>query len=356
MKTFAEKILAWYDREKRELPWRNTRNPYYIWLSEVIMQQTQIVQGLSYYNKFIETYPTVNDLAAANEQDVLLLWQGLGYYSRVRNLHFTAKYIAHELGSKFPVTFKELLKLKGVGEYTAAAIASICYDERQAAVDGNVLRVIARVFGLNKPINSTAGKKEVKELSDKFISETRPGDYNQAMMDFGATQCTPKNPSCESCIFKKDCLAYQQNKVSVIPVKTKAKAKVDEYFHYFVIISDTQIILHRRTSGIWKNMYDFPAIVSGKKVNLTKLKTEFSKQFFDTDFLEVGEEIKHVLSHRNLYIRFFATAADDKIIAKVISNDADMETVKLVDIKKYPMPIVIANFIDSFDFMQLVND
>ena len=232
---FSNKLISWYLQNKRDLPWRKTKNPYFVWLSEIMLQQTRVAQGMSYYLKFTETFPTVFDLAKADESTVLKMWQGLGYYSRARNLHATAKHIAFELDGKFPSTYKEIVKLKGIGDYTASAIASICFTEPTAVVDGNVYRVLSRYFGIETPINSSAGNKEFKELAQTLIDTLKPGTYNQAIMDFGAIQCKPKNPICLFCPFSESCVALQKNKIDTLPVKDKKTKVRDRYFNYLVL-------------------------------------------------------------------------------------------------------------------------
>ena len=217
----SEKLIYWYLQNKRELPWRKTKDPYRVWLSEIMLQQTRVAQGLPYFLKFTKAFPTVFDLAKADESEVLKLWQGLGYYSRARNLHFTAKYIAEELNGMFPENYKGLLQLKGVGDYTASAIASICYDEPVAVVDGNVYRVLSRYFGIATPINSTKGIKEFKELAQTLIDASQPGVYNQAIMDFGALHCKPQNPLCNECPVSDSCVALAKNSIKELPVKER---------------------------------------------------------------------------------------------------------------------------------------
>ncbi|EPR73210.1 A/G-specific adenine glycosylase [Winogradskyella psychrotolerans RS-3] len=233
---FNHKLITWYSDKKRELPWRETSNPYYIWLSEIILQQTQVKQGLPYYDAFVTQYPTIFDLANASETSILKLWQGLGYYSRARNLHFTAKHIVNELDGKFPNTYKDLLKLKGVGDYTASAIASIAFNEVAAVVDGNVYRVLSRYFGIETPINSTLGIKEFKSLASTLIDHKQPATYNQAIMEFGAIQCKPKNPDCTVCPFQDSCVALQNQMVDVLPVKLKKTKVTVKYFNFLVFM------------------------------------------------------------------------------------------------------------------------
>ena len=245
---FSKLLILWYIDHKRELPWRLTKNPYAIWISEIILQQTRVAQGLPYYNAFISTFPTINDLAKAPEEKVLKLWQGLGYYSRARNLHVTAKYISNNLKGEFPSNFKGLIQLKGVGDYTASAIASICFNEPTAVVDGNVYRVLSRYFGISTPINSTQGIKEFKNLAQELIDASQPGIYNQAIMEFGARHCKPKNPDCTSCIFNDKCVALQKRMVSELPVKLKKVTIKKCYYNYLVIQSkDDYTLLH-----IWR--------------------------------------------------------------------------------------------------------
>ena len=272
---FTEILTHWYSVNKRSLPWRTTKNPYHIWLSEIIMQQTQIKQGLPYYEAFVKNYPTVFDLANAEEQEILKLWQGLGYYSRARNLHTSAKYIANELDGKFPSTYSELLKLKGVGDYTASAIASICFNEPTAVVDGNVYRVLSRYFGIDTAINSTQGIKTFKTLATRLINHEHPGDYNQAIMEFGAIQCKPKNPDCNICPLNNSCVALQKEIISVLPVKLKKTKVTKKHINFLVLISeDKHTVFEKRTAkGIWQNLYQFPLIESTSELNSETFKS-----------------------------------------------------------------------------------
>ena len=230
---FSKTLINWYSVNKRELPWRQTIDPYYIWLSEIILQQTQVAQGLPYYVKFTEEFPSVFHLAKAQEGHVLKLWQGLGYYSRARNLHTTAKYIAAELKGEFPNNYKDLLKLKGIGDYTASAIASICFNKPEAVVDGNVYRVLSRYFGIDTPINSPKGAKEFKQLAQELIDKKDPATFNQAIMEFGATQCKPQSPDCTLCPFTSSCIAFNENRIIELPVKIKSGKAKKKYFNFF---------------------------------------------------------------------------------------------------------------------------
>ena len=344
---FSTKLINWYTVNKRDLPWRSTNNPYYIWLSEIILQQTQVVQGTPYYHAFTSQFPTVYDLAKANEEDVLKLWQGLGYYSRARNLHWSAKYIVNELDGVFPDTYKDILKLKGVGDYTASAIASICFNEVTAVVDGNVYRALSRIFGIETPINSTSGQKEFKALAQQLIDKQQPAIFNQAIMEFGARQCKPKNPDCSVCPFKTGCLALKENKIAVLPVKLKKTKVTKKYFNFIVIISKNEktILEQRIGSGIWQNLYQFPLIETEipSTYNNIKSKIENLDVLEDMNFdvhLYNDTDIIHKLSHQHLYTKFWIVSVDESI----------EKGIEISNIKDFPVPILIGNFIDKFNF------
>ena len=344
---FAKTLTDWYLKNKRDLPWRETRDPYRIWLSEIMLQQTRITQGLPYYLKFVKAFPTVFDLANASEENVLKLWQGLGYYSRARNLHFTAKHVAFELNGNFPVTYKELLKLKGVGDYTASAIASICYNENVAVVDGNVYRVLARFFDIETPINSSKGIQEFKELAGELLDKEDPGTYNQAIMEFGALQCTPQLPNCESCPLSHACLALKNNKVKQLPVKLKKTKVVKRYFNYLVYRSNenTTIIEQRVGKGIWEGLYQFPLIETQRLLS----PKEFTAHTEFTSLIDIklnpvtlynDAPVVHKLSHQHIYTRFW-------IIEK---NGLKHDHIPVAKIQDYPVPVLIANFLKEYDF------
>lgn len=345
---FKTILTSWYSTNKRDLPWRKTQNPYFIWLSEIILQQTQIKQGLPYYIAFTETFPSVFDLANATEDQVLKLWQGLGYYSRARNLHASAKFIAFELNGIFPDNYKDLLKLRGVGDYTASAIASICFGEPKAVVDGNVYRVLSRYFGITTPINTTKGVKEFKTLAMELMDFKNPGNYNQAIMDFGSRQCKPKNPNCNLCPLRNSCIALSQNKIDELPVKIRtAKAKV-KYFNFLVFISNNgKTRLEKRTTkGIWQNLYQFPLIESNQPLCYKDLKNNQDiKNILNTEdynvFLYNPDTIIHKLSHQHLHTKFWIIETQDLRGKNVID---------IASIQKYPVPILIGNFLDEFNF------
>lgn len=344
MMNFSNSLIQWYLANKRDLPWRNTKNPYNIWLSEIILQQTKVNQGLPYYNRFIQKFPTIFDLAKAQEEQVLKLWQGLGYYSRARNLHFSAQYIVEELKGEFPVTYKELIKLKGVGDYTASAIASICSNEKAAVVDGNVYRLLARYFGIFTAINSSKGIKEFKLLAQNLIDPENAGTFNQAVMEFGATVCTPKKPKCSVCILKDSCFALSKNEIEKLPVKEKKiKIKI-RHFNYLVFNTSTnKTVLEQRTIGIWKNLYQFPLIETKEEIDENKLinHKEFLK-ICNSENITIklfNNVVKpHKLSHQHIYAKFWI----------VKTNDSNKISYSWETIKKYPVPLLIDNFINEF--------
>jgi len=344
---FSKTLIHWYSNNKRSLPWRKTNNPYHIWLSEIILQQTQVKQGLPYYEAFISKFPTVFVLAKANESDILKLWQGLGYYSRARNLHVSAKYIANDLKGVFPDNYKDLLKLKGVGDYTASAIASICYNEVAAVVDGNVYRVLSRYFGIDTPINSSKGAKTFKALAQELIDKKEPADFNQAIMEFGATQCKPKNPYCHICPFKHSCIAFNKNRIHELPVKIKSAKAKKKYFNFLVFISeDEKTILEKREGkGIWQNLYQFPLIETERRVTEKGFKTLVDKYdvLKDVSFemaLYNKEAIVHKLSHQHLYTNFWI----------VNVKKLHVKGVSLSNVHEFAVPVLIGNFIKNFNF------
>ncbi len=347
---FKNRLINWYSIHKRELPWRETKNPYYIWLSEIILQQTQVKQGLPYYNAFVTKYPTVFDLSNASEESVLKLWQGLGYYSRARNLHTTAKYIANDLDGVFPNNYKDLIKLKGVGDYTASAIASIAFNEVEAVVDGNVYRVLARYFGINTPINSTIGIKEFKTLATSLIDEEQPATYNQAIMELGARQCKPKSPDCDVCPIKDGCVSLQKNLINTLPVKLKKTKVTTKYFNFLVCIDkDKKILFEKRVNkGIWLNLYQFPLIESEKSLSvnefhLLNLKNSFSEPAeFDYSLYNEVDKI-HKLSHQHLHTKFWIIEVEQSLEKGISIND----------LNKYPAPVLISEFINEFNFKSL---
>jgi len=341
---FSNYLIHWYLDNKRDLPWRNTKNPYHIWLSEIILQQTRVNQGMPYYFKFLKEFSTVFDLAKAQEEQVLKLWQGLGYYSRARNLHYSAKYIVKELNGEFPNTYKELLKLKGIGDYTASAIASICFNESTAVVDGNVYRVLARYFGIATPINSAKGIKEFKQIAQELIDIKTPGTYNQAVMELGSTVCKPQNPLCTNCPLNNNCFALAKKKIKSLPVKEKKITIKKRYFNYLVFHStNNNTMLEQREKGIWKNLYQFPLMETLKEIDEKELikNPEFVKicHFKKVTINLFNNKITiHKLSHQHIYAKFWIikAKADEKI------------SFPWKSIKKYPVPLLIDKFINQY--------
>lgn len=347
---FSDKLVKWYELNKRDLPWRETRDPYRIWLSEVILQQTRVSQGLPYYLKFVEKYPTVEALAAAEEQDVLRLWQGLGYYSRARNLHACAKQVVAEYASSFPTTYQELRKLKGVGDYTAAAIASIAYKEAVAVVDGNVFRVLSRVFGIEAPIDTSSGKKIFVELANELVSKTVPDAHNQAVMEFGATYCTPRNPSCGDCILRSGCFAAENKLQFSLPIKSRSISVRDRHFYYFVIQKGNNYLMKKRTEkDIWQGLFDFFMIEETKPIKIEKLITRFNSIYsldVQAKDLVLSDTYKHILSHQVINARF--------IFLKKVSNNFAKEPFAFYSAKKIedlPKPVLISRFLEDYQLL-----
>lgn len=343
MMNFSKQLIKWYLQNKRDLPWRNTTDSYPIWLSEIMLQQTRVAQGMPYFLSFTKAFPTVFDLANANEEQVLKLWQGLGYYSRARNLHQTAQFVANELNGVFPGTYAELLKLKGVGEYTAAAIASFSYNEAVPVVDGNVFRVLSRYFDVETDIALASTKKEFAALAYELMPKDNPAIFNQAIMEFGALQCVPKSPNCLVCVFNDSCAALQQKKVDVLPVKSKKLKVTARYFNYLVVEDEIgNTVLQKRTAkGIWHNLYEFPLLETDAEKDFDFIAAYIKEEFFVAYSIIGIEEcnpksIIHKLSHQHLYIKFW----------KIKINETIINGINAQDLKTYPFPIVIHNFIE----------
>ncbi|HPW71270.1 MAG TPA: A/G-specific adenine glycosylase [Bacteroides graminisolvens] len=344
-KEFARLLIEWYHEHKRDLPWRNTNDPYLIWISEIILQQTRVAQGYAYYQRFIERFPNLESLAAAEENEVLKYWQGLGYYSRARNLHQAAI----SVNGVFPVKYEDILKLKGVGIYTAAAICSFAYNQPHAVVDGNVYRVLSRFFGINEPIDSGKGKKIFASLAHDLLDKIQPALYNQAIMDFGALQCTPLSPDCTVCPFKNRCFAFNHNMVSSLPIKQN-KTKTSERFFYYLLIRDNgNIYLNKRTENdIWKNLYELPLIESNTALAIDDFirKQEFASIFKENSVVNVKllNKTKHVLSHRIIYADFYELEAQD-IKMDFLSKYTRLN---MADLELYPVSRLMHNFFENF--------
>lgn len=337
MTDFGIKLLQWYHVYKRSLPWRSVNDPYKVWLSEIILQQTQVVQGLAYYERFVQEFPDVHSLAMASEEKVLKLWQGLGYYSRARNLHTTARFISTELKGIFPSTYNDILKLKGIGPYTAAAISSFCFGEPRAAIDGNVYRFISRLKGIHTPIDTTEGKKEFALMAEVLLNKKEPGDHNQAMIEYGALVCKPANPVCNECIFNDDCIAFSQRTVSELPAKSKKLKQRQRYFNYFLIENEGAIYLEKRSGNdIWKNLYQLPLTETEHEVTPEELSGELG-----TEVVLIAQK-KHILSHQVINASFYF--ADKSVVNGL---DGGYVLVNLNEIKNYPFSQLVANFLDE---------
>lgn len=339
------KLLHWYESVKRDLPWRQTKNPYKVWISEIILQQTRVDQGLPYYKRFIEAFPTVDDLANAEEDDVLKLWEGLGYYSRARNLHFTAKEIANNLDSTFPSTYKSLLTLKGIGPYTAAAIGSICFNLPVAAVDGNVYRVLSRYFGITQSIDETAVKKQIAELASEVLAKQSPGNHNQAVMELGATVCSPLAPNCKECPLNGSCKAFALNMQAELPVRSKKTKVRDRFFYYTVMVSNGEILVSKRGAGdIWQGLYEFPLIESQSRLRDTELLKQLNLSAEDV-VVHISSEFKHILSHQRIFAKFVWVKSGK-------FEHSKLTRVKLGNMNELAFPRLISRYLEQ---QRLVN-
>ena len=320
---FAQTLLKWFRENGRDLPWRGTKDPYAIWLSEIILQQTQVKQGWDYWERMMRQWPTVADLAAASEDEVLRQWQGLGYYSRARNMHAAARQIVADGG--FPTTIEGLRRLKGVGDYTAAAIGSMAFGLPAAVVDGNVYRVLSRHYGIGTPINTTEGKHEFAALAQSLLPAAHAADYNQAIMDFGAVQCTPQSPRCDTCPLTDTCAAFREGRVAQLPVKQKTLKVRERRLTYIYIRCQGMTAIHRRGPGdIWQGLYE-PLCVEDS--NLSPLSSLLSP---------LKKNVKHVLTHRVLYADFYLLETDERPLLP-----ADYLWVNEADLSDYAMPRLI---------------
>ena len=347
MQDFKANLYRWYDHQKRDLPWRLTSDPYKIWISEIILQQTRVAQGIDYYHRFIKRFPTVNKLAIANEDEVLKLWQGLGYYSRARNLHQAAQTIANNHHGVFPDTYTKIKELKGIGPYTAAAIASIAFNLPYPTIDGNVYRVLSRYFGIKTPIDSNQGKKEFEHLAEELIDKDNPGMHNQALMEFGALQCVPKNPDCAVCPLAQSCSAYISNQVSLLPLKQKKTKQLHRYFYYYLIGDKDFIYLEKRTGNdIWKNLYQLPLIETehellDNEILLKNVPFILSGPF---NFVSLSAKKKHILSHRIIWARVIKLEISDETrISKALIR------VNKKDISKFAVPRLLELFFEDLN-------
>lgn len=345
----AKKLINWYSEHGRDLPWRKSSNSYHIWISEVILQQTRIAQGIDYYHRFIKHFPDVSSLAAASEEEVLKIWQGLGYYSRARNLHQAAHQIVSQHNGQIPTSHTELLSLKGIGEYTAAAISSIAFSQPHAVVDGNVYRVLTRLFAIELAIDTSSGKKMIAEIAYTLLPKENPGRYNQAIMDFGAMICTPTQPKCDECVLQDMCLAYEAGKVSYFPIKARKTKVRNRYFHYLHILHGNYTYLQKREQkDIWRNLYEFPLIETDQPADLTYLQA--TKEFRDlfssvTDILITPtKRMQHQLTHQLIHTQFYQI--------NVSSSSSFTPPLKFIstihtDIHSYPISRLIQKYLET---------
>ena len=334
---FAVSLISWYKKNYRKLPWRNTNEPYTIWVSEIILQQTRVDQGLPYFKNFIERFPTLESLAKSSEEEVLNQWQGLGYYSRARNMHYTAKYIFNHLNGTFPNKYKELIKLKGIGDYTASAIASFSFNEPKAVIDGNVYRVLSRVFGILNDINSKEGQNGIKNLADNLLPKKEHATYNQAIMEFGALICAPKVPKCETCVIANICYAKEKGEQLSLPLKIKKVKIKTRYFNFLVFQLNDYIVIEKRTDkDIWQHLYQFPMIETSEEIenplNLKKLKGNIINL----------KKVKHLLTHQVIIASFWhmsvQTLPEKKCYLKI----------PLSQLHKYPVPKIVENYAKEY--------
>lgn len=350
---FSRLLLKW-DKEKnvRVMPWKNETDPYKIWLSEIILQQTRVEQGLAYYKNFVETFPDINKLAKSKDGKIMKLWEGLGYYSRCRNLISTARQISNEKKGIFPQSYEEIILLKGVGPYTAAAISSFAFNLPHAVLDGNVFRVLARVFGIETAIDSTIGKKEFTQLADLVLDKKNPGKHNQAIMDFGAVVCKPMAPLCNECIFKNQCIAYQANRIKELPFKEKKLIIKNRHFNFLVLNYKTQVLINqRKNKDIWQNLYEFPMIETSMDIS----KSMMSKTIIDSGILcneefeieNISPIIKQQLTHQLINGRFI----NIKLMKK--SKQSEWKWVDIQKLNQFSFPKIIHKY---FEFIQKLND
>ena len=341
-------LSAWYLANKRELPWRDISDPYLIWISEIILQQTRVNQGMSYYLRFIERFPTVADLALSDEDEVLKYWQGLGYYSRARNLHKAARQVMTNFGGIFPFEHADVLKLAGVGDYTAAAICSFAYDQPFAVVDGNVYRVLSRLFGIETPIDSGTGKKEFAGLAQELISKSDPGIHNQSIMEFGALQCVPVSPDCAACPLQLNCRAYELSIVDKLPIKSKKTKVTNRYFNYFFIELGGKTYLQKRIAkDVWQNLFEFPLVEADSLLTVEELmETDGFKNLFsgigEVEVVKISNPMKHILSHRVIYAQFVTVKITDE--NAVLSK---LNKVSLAEIDQFAVSRLMELFLED---------
>jgi A/G-specific adenine glycosylase len=340
---FSDNLIKWYEQNKRDLPWRNIQDPYRIWVSEIILQQTRVQQGLPYYERFIAAFPTVSDLANAPIDDVLRMWQGLGYYSRARNMHHAAKQVALDLENVFPCSFDALLAMKGVGRYTAAAIASFAFGEKVPVVDGNVQRVLARVFGVLEDIGSSKTQKIFEKIASEHISDLDPGTFNQAIMEFGAQYCTPAKPDCDNCIFKTICFAYRYSMVASLPVKLKKTKVRNRYFNYIVFKSGNDLAMRKREAkDIWNGLFEFLLIESDAEINEYEMLGNLANNYsLHLKSFKSSDTYLHILSHQRLHAKFYIFNIENRQEIEQFG----LEFYAKEEIGKLAKPVLIVNYL-----------
>lgn len=343
----SDLILKWYKKNKRNLVWRKTKNPYKIWVSEIILQQTKISVGTKYYLNFIKKFPNLESLSKGTDKEILKIWEGLGYYSRAINMLKTAKTLV-ENKKEFPSSYESLIKLKGIGDYTASAISSICKNEKRAVLDGNVFRVISRVFNISAPINTITGKKIFQKLTFKLLPDSQIGDYNQGLMDFGSLHCTIRNPKCKSCTLKNLCKSYKLNNIENRPRKIKRiSAKKERVYNYLRIIVNNKLLIKKRSKkDIWKNLYELPLIESEENIS-EELLIKYLSKLFDSikiNHYRLDETINHKLSHQNITINFWNT----RITVRKEKKNISLLNIKLKSIADYPFPKPILKYLNDY--------
>lgn len=347
MNPISQKLISWYRKNKRDLPWRDTKDPYKIWLSEIILQQTRVEQGKPYYYKFTEQYPTVSHLAQAPLDEVLKTWQGLGYYSRARNMHVAAQEIMTKYNGKFPMNYADIRNLKGVGDYTAAAIASFSYGLSYAVVDGNVYRVLSRLYHINTPIDSHIGKKQFAELAQNILSAKDPANHNQAIMELGATVCKPQNPDCQNCPLVDHCVAFQKGDIASYPVKGKSKAVQNRYFNYIYLTDGENLCLQQRgTEDIWKGLYDLPMVESTQLFSMEELMEDayyIDLQGRQKLIYQGHKDYLHKLTHRNIFARYHIFFY--KKLARL--NKLGIFETTFENLKSYAIPRLLDRFLEE---------
>lgn len=350
-KGFSETLLKWNSREnRRQMPWKGEKDPYKVWLSEIILQQTRVEQGLSYYNRFVAAFPEVAQLARAPEEKVFKLWEGLGYYSRCRNLIATAKLIAGEHQGKFPETYESIRSLKGVGPYTAAAISSFAFDLPHAVVDGNVFRVLSRIFGIEDPIDSTAGKKFFTAMAEELLDKKQPGLYNQAIMDFGAIVCKPVAPLCDTCVFSQQCVAFLQGKVDALPVKEKKLRIRKRWFYYIVMDYKGKTAIRQRTGkDIWQQLYEFPLVEEEQETDRKKIVARAEKEGWlqkgAYEIIDISSPIKQQLSHQFITSQFIRVQLKKKPPSVPPTSILGVKWVEENDLSDYAFPRLINRYL-----------